>query len=137
MKKKIRLNNDKVKKLVTEKLRQDGAFIQETKIDKAIKQYLIERTENKDPESTPEATVFSEKAKKTLNDMAIALTDIVEDLRIIQTKEPDVLIEMYPNEIYSEPYLEELIYDVESVLEHIEYLHSLEDMSPDDFDYGK
>ena len=69
--------------------------------------------------------------------MATALTDIVEDLRIIQTKEPDVLIEMYPKEIYSESYLEELIYDVESVLEHIEYLYGLEDMDSEDFDYGK
>ena len=137
MKKRIRLNNDKVKKLVTEKLRQDGTLIQETKIDKAIKQYLIERTEDKDPESAPEATAFSKKAKKTLNDMATALMDIVEDLRIIQTKEPDVLIEMYPKEIYSEFYLEELIYDVESVLEHIEYLYGLEDMDSEDFDYGK
>lgn len=135
MKKRIRLNNDKVKKLVTEKLRQDGTLIQETKIDKAIKQYLTERSEDMDPESTP--TAFSEKAKKTLNDMATALMDIVEDLRIIQTKEPDVLIEMHPKEIYSESYLEELIYDVESVLEHIEYLHGLENMDSEDFDYGK
>lgn len=135
MKKSVRINNDKVKKLVNEKLKQDGTFVHESKIDKAIKQYLNERKEGLDPEDAPEYEEknFSERVKKSFGDMNKALYDIVEDLMIIQTKEPDVLVDMYPEEVYSESYIGEVVNQLEIIIEHLEYLESLDQSDFEDF----
>jgi hypothetical protein len=135
MKKRVRINNDKVKKLVNEKLKQDGTFVHESKIDKAIKQYLNERKEGLDPEDAPEYEEknFSERVKKSFGDMNKALYDIVEDLMIIQTKEPDVLVDMYPEEVYSESYIGEVVNQLEIIIEHLEYLESLDQSDFEDF----
>jgi hypothetical protein len=135
MKKSVRINNDKVKKLVNEKLKQDGTFVHESKIDKAIRQYLNERKEGLDPEDTPEYEEknFSERVKKSFGDMNKALYDIVEDLMIIQTKEPDVLVDMYPEEVYSESYIGEVVNQLEIIIEHLEYLESLDQSDFEDF----
>ena len=128
MKKKVRVNNDKIKKLVSEKLKKDGTFVHESKIDKAIKQYLQERKESLDPENAPENNQkgFSGKALKTFEDMASSLYDIVEDLMIIQTKEPDVLVETHPEEMYSESYIEQVVNQLELIIEAIEHLRDFE-----------
>jgi hypothetical protein len=63
--------------------------------------------------------------------MTKALYDIVEDLMIIQTKEPDVLVDMYPEEVYSEGYIEEVVNQLELIIEHLEYL---EGFNPEDFE---
>lgn len=132
MKKKIRFSNDKIKKIVNEKLEKDGTFVDDSKIDKVIKKYLNERKEGLDPENAPaEEMVFSDRAKKSFNNMNKALYDIVEDLMIIQTKEPDVLVDMYPEEVYSEGYLEQIVNQLELIIEHIEYLEGLD---PEDFE---
>jgi hypothetical protein len=133
MKKRVRINNDKVKKLVSNKLKQDGTFVHESKIDKAIKQYLNERKENLDPENAPEYEdkTFSDRAKKSFGDMSQALYDIVEDLMIIQTKEPDVLVDTYPKEVYAESFIEEVVNQLEIIIEHLEYL---KDLDPRDFE---
>jgi hypothetical protein len=135
MKKSVRINNDKVKKLVNEKLKQDGTFVHESKIDKAIRQYLNERKEGLDPEDAPEYEEknFSERVKKSFGDMNKALYDIVEDLMIIQTKEPDVLVDMYPEEVYSESYIGEVVNQLEIIIEHLEYLESLDQSDFEDF----
>lgn len=133
MKKKIRFSNDKIKKIVNEKLEKDGTFVDDSKIDKVIKKYLNERKEGLDPENAPEyeEMVFSARAKKSFNNMNKALYDIVEDLMIIQTKEPDVLVDMYPDEVYSEGYIEQIVNQLELIIEHIEYLEGLD---PEDFE---
>ena len=133
MKKRVRINNDKVKKLVSEKLKQGGTFVHESKIDKAIKQYLSERKEGLDPENAPEYEEknFSDRAKKSFSYMTKSLYYIVEDLMIIQTKEPDVLVDMYPEEVYSEGYIEEVVNQLELIIEHLEYL---EGFNPEDFE---
>lgn len=124
--KKVRINNDKVKKLVSEKLEKDGTFVHETKIDKAIKEYLRERKENLDSEGAPEQqNVFSDKAKEAFNDMASALYDIVEDLMVIQTKEGDVLADDY-TETSAEEYIGDLVNQIEAVIEAIEHLRDFE-----------
>lgn len=136
MKKRVRINNDKVKKLISDKLKQDGTFVHESKIDKAIKQYLNERKEGSlDPEDAPEYEEknFSDRAKKSFGDMTEALYDIVEDLMIIQTKEPDVLVDMYPDEIYSEKYIEEVVNQLEGIIEQLEYLKDLDQNDFEDF----
>jgi len=128
MNKRVRLNNDKVRKLVSERLRRDGTFVHETKIDKAIQSYLRERQERDDREENQvdDSTDFSSEAKNAFHDMIGGLTEMVEDLRIIQTKEPDVLVEMYPDETYAESYLEEMISNLESVIESLEFLRNME-----------
>ena len=128
MNKRVRLNNDKVRKLVSERLRRDGTFVHETKIDKAIKSYLLERQESDDREENQvdDSMGFSSEAKNAFHDMINGLAEMVEDLRIIQTKEPDVLVEMYPDETYAESYLEEMISNLESVIESLEFLRNME-----------
>ena len=135
MKKKIRLNNRKVRNLVKETLRRDGTYVHESKIDLAIKQYLNERKEGLDPEDAPEYEEknFSERVKKSFGDMNKALYDIVEDLMIIQTKEPDVLVDMYPEEVYSESYIGEVVNQLEIIIEHLEYLEGLDQSDFEDF----
>jgi len=126
MKKRIRLNNDKVRKLVHERLKLDGTFVHETKIDKAIQQYLLERQEglNNDIPMGDEMA-FTKSSRNAFRDMVIGLSEIIEDLRIIQTKEPDVLIEVDPQDEYAESYLEDLISNLESAQEAIEFLRDL------------
>jgi hypothetical protein len=126
MKKKIRINNDEIKKLVNQKLKQDGNSVNESKIDKAIKQYLLERKEgDTDPNSEPEIVEFTPKAKKTFAEMVESLYDIVEDIMIIQAKEPDVLVDVQP-ETYSEAYLGQLADSIEGLIEHLEFLRDFE-----------
>lgn len=54
--------------------------------------------------------------------MSIAINEIIEDLMIIGTTEPDVLVEIEPTEFYSEDYIEELVSKLEEILEAIDYL---------------
>ena len=99
----------------------------ESKIDKAIHQYLKERREMDDENLSYEDTMsFSEDAKDAFRDMIHGLTEMVEDLRIIQTKEPDVLVDMYPDETYAESYLEDLISNMESLISTVEFLRDLD-----------
>jgi len=134
MKKRVRLNNDKVRKLVSERLKRDGTFVHETKIDKAIQQYLRERQEERDEVdgSIDESGDFSPQAKSAFRDMAQGLNEMIEDLRIIQTKEPDVLVNMYPDETYAENYLEDLISSLESTIESLEFLSDLTENTDED-----
>ena len=132
MKKRVRLDNNKVRKLVNERLKKDGTFVHSTKIDKAIAQYLRERQENVNNDETESTMSFTKESKNTFHDMMVGLNEIIEDLRIIQTKESDVLIDVHPEELYAETYLEELIYTLESVANSIELLHDLNDnMGPE------
>lgn len=128
MKKRVRISNDKVRKLVSERLKRDGTFVHETKIDKAIQQYLRERQEEREgrDEYVEDSMSFSSEARSAFQDMIGGLNEMVEDLRIIQTKEPDVLVDMYPEETYAESYLEGLISNLESVIESLEFLSDLE-----------
>lgn len=127
MKKKVRLSNDKVKKIVTEKLRQDGTFVHESKIDMAIKKYLIERQDNTGNDEAESVMSFSSEANKSFEQMIEGLYEMVEDLEIIKTKESDVLVDTHPEETYSETYLTEVIMTIEQIIDGLEYLRGLED----------
>jgi len=124
MKKKVRLDNSDIKKIVRQKLKKDNTFINESKIDKAIREYLEKREEGS--EDLPEKNVFSKKAKESFEDMSRALYDITEDLMLIQAKEGDVLVEDYPKEVLAEEYLSELINQMELIIEVIEHLRDFE-----------
>ena len=127
MSRKIRLNKNSVTNIIREKLRRDGTVVNESKIDRAIKKYLSERTEDVGEAPEGSVTSFGDDTKEAFSDMVHGLNDIVEDLRVIQTKEPDVLVEMHPEEQYSEFYMEQLIEAIEWVVEGLEYLRDLED----------
>lgn len=127
MKKRIKLNNDRVRKLVRESLKRDGTFVHESKIDKAIRQYLKERSEvDNDNLSYDDVSSFSPDTEDAFRDMIHGLNEMIEDLRIIQTKEPDVLVDMYPEETYAESYLENLISNLESIVNSLEFLRDLD-----------
>jgi len=98
----------------------------ESKIDKAIKEYLKERRESLDPENAPEQIVFSQKARETFDEMSIALTEIIEDLMVIQTKEGDVIAEDYPEPKTADEFITELVNQIELVIEAIEHLRDFE-----------
>ena len=126
MEKRIRINKDNVKNLINKRLKKDGTFVNESKIDRAIKQYLKEREEDKDPELSPEDPQFSDKAISAFTSMTIGLYDIVDDLKLIQTQEGDVLVDLYPKEVYAEGYLDEVIQNLELIIESLEYLQDLD-----------
>jgi hypothetical protein len=100
--------------------------LQESRIDEAIKQYLKERKEGLDPEYAPEQNVFSQKARETFDEMSIALTEIAEDLMVIQTKESDVIVEDYPEPKTADEFITELVNQIELVIEAIEHLRDFE-----------
>lgn len=130
MKKKIRLDDNDIKKIVKQKLIKDKTFVNESKIDRAIKEYLEKRGEESE-ENLPEKNVFSQKAKESFNDMSRALFDMTEDLMLIQAKEGDVLVEDYPKEVLAEEYISELVNQMELIIEAIEHLR---DFEPGDFE---
>lgn len=133
MNKKIKLNNNKVRSLVKERLKMDGSFIDESKIDKVIRQYLIERIEqDNDINQTNDNLDFSRNTKKTFNNLVNNLNEIIEDIRIVQTKEPDILIESHSKEIYSESYLEEVVSKLEDIISSVEFLNNLNTNREDD-----
>lgn len=123
---KVVIDKDKVRKLVSEKLKKDGTLVCESKVDKAIKEYLKERKENIDPENAPEQNIFSTKAVETFDDMATSLYNIVEDLMLIQTKEGDVLVEDYPKSKMADEFIDEILNQIELVIESIEHLRDFE-----------
>jgi len=126
MSKKIRLNKESVTKIVRERLRRGGNVINETKIDRAIKKYLSERTEEVEGPQEEDIMSFGDDTKEAFRDMLHGLTEITEDLKVIQTREPDVLVEIDPEEQYSELYLEQLIEAMEWVIEGLEFLRDLD-----------
>jgi hypothetical protein len=130
MKKRIRLKDADIKNIVREKLKKDKTFINESKIDKAIREYLEKRDDGSE-EDLPEKNVFSEKAKESFEDMVKALFDISEDLMLIQAKEGDVLVEDYPKEMLAEEYINNLVNQIELTIEAIEHLR---DFEPGDFE---
>lgn len=116
MKKRVLVSNDKIRKIVSDKLKKDGTFIKESKIDKAIRDYLNERNEGL--EETEEDS-FSPKAKRAFGEMSIALNDIIEDLRVIQTKEPYVQVDV---DVDGEQAIDTIVNAIEEVLEMIDML---------------
>jgi len=116
MKKRMLMDNNKIRKIVSDKLKKDGTFIKESKIDKAIKDYLNERSEGiEDSENGS----FSPKAKRAFGEMSMALNDIIEDLYIIQTKEPDVEVDL---DINGEQAIDTIIEKIEEVLDMLDML---------------
>jgi hypothetical protein len=123
--KKVKMNNTKVVDIVMETLERDGVFVTKSKIDSAIKGYLAEREEIllDDEPHIEDSYSFGPETVGAFNDMVGGLNDTVEDLNIIRIKEGDVLVD---TDEYSDEYLEDIINDLESVVERLEFLKGLE-----------
>jgi hypothetical protein len=123
--KKIKINNNKVMNLVRETLERDGVFVTDSKIDSVIKQYLVERDEMllDDEPHIEDSYSFDDDTKSAFSDMVAGLNDTMEDLNIIKLEEGDVLVD---TDLYSEEYMEDIITDLESVVERLEFLKGLE-----------
>jgi len=78
------------KNLIREYVKDQVGDVEESRIDKAIREYLIEREEEIYDDIVEET--FSEKTKEALTDMWDALEEMISDLNIITLKEGDVTI---------------------------------------------
>ena len=78
------------KNLIREYVKDQVGDVEESRIDKAIREYLIEREEEIYDDIVEET--FSEKTKEALTDMWEALEEMIGDLNIITLKEGDVTI---------------------------------------------
>tara|TARA_R110000803_G_scaffold1618_3_gene5172 strand:+ start:570 stop:896 length:327 start_codon:yes stop_codon:yes gene_type:complete len=107
-----------------ETLERDGVFTK-SKIDSAIDGYLVEREEMLLDDELPieDSYGFNSETNLAFDDMVGGLNDTIEDLGIIRIKEGDVLVD---TDFYSEEYLEDIVSDLESVVERLEYLKGLE-----------
>lgn len=119
------MNNTKVVDIVMETLERDGVFVTKSKIDKVIDRYLIEREEMLLDDESPieDSYSFSNETKLAFGDMVSGVNDMIEDLSIIQVKENGVVVD---TDIYSEDYLEDIMSDLESIVERLEFLKGLE-----------
>jgi hypothetical protein len=92
MKKVKKITTKNLKNIVKENFLEDS-FLPEHKIDKIIKEYLLEREEllNSDYLIT-EKYEFSPKTIDVFSDMLDGLNEMLDDLDIIKEKEGDVLI---------------------------------------------
>lgn len=121
--KKVKLNNNKVVDIVMETLKRDGVFVTKSKIDKVINSYLVEREEILLDDELPIDDTFSDESKLAFDDMVIGVSGMIEDLSIIQVKEPG--IDVGGIDLYSEDYIESIITDLENILEKLEYIKDL------------
>jgi hypothetical protein len=123
--KKIKMNNTKVVDQVMESLARDGVFVTKSKIDSAINGYLVERDEMllDDEEPVGEGYGFNDETKLAFGDMVGGVNDMIGDLSIVQVKESGIVVD---TDLYSEDYLEDIIADLESVVERLEFLKGLE-----------
>lgn len=119
------MNNTKVVDIVMETLERDGVFVTKSKIDKVINGYLVEREEMLLDDELPieDSYSFSDETKLAFGDMVSGLNDTIEDLSIVQVKESGIIVD---TDLYSEDYLEDIIVDLESVVERLEFLKGLE-----------
>jgi hypothetical protein len=114
MKKRVSVNNKGIKNIIKKGFGKN-ITLSESKIDSIIREYLSERDEFSDNYGEwTEKTSFSPKSVEAINDMVSAMNEILEDLKIIQEKEGDVLI-------YTDQYADEVIgyyiRDIESLIE--------------------
>jgi hypothetical protein len=93
MTKKIKLNGKNIKTLINESLDEDNFNLSEEKIDKIIKNYLLERVDEVDNE---EKTV-SNTTISLLEEFESQIDDFLEEMDFINDKDGDVLLE---NHVY-------------------------------------
>lgn len=118
------LNMEKINRMVKERVLGDGALLPEHKINKIIKNYLLERDYIEDTVDSDKYD-FDVRTKRAFEDMSEGISEMIGDLEVIRTKEGDVLV---GEDLYSEDFLTELITNFESLKEDLEFLSKLEEI---------
>lgn len=121
MKKKVSLNNKKIKTIIQRTLG-SKLSVSESKIDSIIKEYLSERTEYEYDSDYIEKTTFSPKSIEVLESMSSGINEMLEDLDIIKEKEGDVLVY---NDQYADEVLSYYIRDLQGIMEDLNDLISI------------
>jgi len=121
MKKKVSLNNKKIKTIIRRTLG-SKLSVSESKIDSIIKEYLSERTEYEYDSDYVEKTTFSPKSIEVLESMSSGINEMLEDLDIIKEKEGDVLVY---NDQYADEVLSYYIRDLQGIMEDLNDLISI------------
>lgn len=121
MKKKVSLNNKKIKTIIQRTLG-NKLSVSESKIDSIIKEYLSERTEYEYDSEYTEKTTFSPKSIEVLESMSSSINEMLEDLDIIKEKEGDVLVY---NDQYADEVLNYYIRDLQGIMEDLNDLISI------------
>jgi len=123
MKKVKKINHNNIKNIVKEHFLNDNYLLPESKIDGIIKEYLSERDDFLDDESSLEdKTNFSKKTYEALIDMLDGLNEMVGDLEVIKEKEGNVLV--YQDE-YADEILGDVVRDLETIVDRINDLTEL------------
>jgi len=121
MKKKVSLNNKKIKTIIQRTLG-SKLSVSESKIDSIIKEYLAERTEYDYDSGYVEKTTFSPKSIEVLESMSSSIGEMLEDLDIIKEKEGEVLV--YTDQ-YADEVLNYYIRDLKGIMEDLNDLISI------------
>lgn len=108
MTKKIKLNEKNIKTLINEGLGGDNFSLDSEKIDKIIKKYLLERSEDVEYE---EKTI-SDTTISILREFESQIDDFMEEIDLINEKDGDILLE---NHVYMDEKLISLSKNLKNV----------------------
>lgn len=120
--KKVRINNNDITNIVTRTIKSYNTHTNESKIDKIIKSYLIEREDLLLDDTYENTGEFKKTTINSLKHMVDGLEHTVEDLEVIKTTEGDVLV---GDDITTEEMLENVILDIESIIDRLKFIKGL------------
>lgn len=124
MKKIKKISPKNLKNIVKEHFLED-TLLSEDKIDRIIKNYLLERDRLLDDDDfLTDRYEIDPQSKESLNDMVDNLNEMLDDLDIIKEKEYNVLVF---NDIYADEYLNGIMRDLEDIVDDLKYLLELKD----------
>lgn len=124
MKKIKKISPKNLKNIVKEHFLED-TLLSEDKIDRIIKNYLLERDRLLDDDDFfTDRYEIDPQSKESLNDMVDNLNEMLDDLDIIKEKEYNVLVF---NNIYADEYLSGIMRDLEDVVDDLKYLLEIKD----------
>lgn len=127
-----RINTEKLSEMVKTRLLGDGGLIPEHRINRIIKDYLLERKEFlEDEEPLTDRYEFSPTTNKAFDDMSDGVEEMIGDLEYIKERESDVLVE---TDVYADEYLSNMISTLESIKEDLLFLKGLDNSQEDDED---
>lgn len=128
MKKIKKISSEKLKNIVKEHFLED-TLLSEDKIDRIIKDYLLERDDLLENEYVfEEKYEISQKSKEVISDLLYNLNEVMEDLDIIKEKESDVIVF---NDVYLDEYLSGVVRDLTDTIDDLKYLLELKDNKKD------
>lgn len=124
MKKIKKISPKNLKNIVKEHFLED-TLLSEDKIDRIIKNYLLERDRLLDDDDfLTDRYEIDPQSKESLGDMVDNLNEMLDDLDIIKEKEYNVLVF---HDVYADEYLNGIMRDLEDVVDDLKYLLELKD----------